>query len=145
MDSNNDAAPQPLSQQTGDDPALKKPSWFKRFARTVMILLTLSLIFIVYWFYFNKYGNGERTGILVKITHKGNFFKTDEGEMWLSCRQMTNPEKFYFSVTNDSIVQVLKNLQDECVQLTYTQYRAALPWRGDNKYIVTGVVPILKN
>lgn len=145
MDSNNDTVPQPLSQQTGEEAASKKPSRFRRFARTVMILLTLSIIFSVYWFYFNKYGNGERTGILVKITHKGNLFKTDEGEMWLSCRQMTNPEKFYFSVTNDSIVQVLKNLQDECVQLSYTQYRAALPWRGDTKYIVTGVVPIRKN
>lgn len=145
MDSNNDTVAQPLSKQTDDSQVQKKPSWFRRFTRTVMILFTLSLIFIVYWFYFNKYGNGERTGILVKITHKGNIFKTDEGEMWLSCRQMTNPEKFYFSVTNDSIVQVLKNLQDECVQLTYTQYRAALPWRGDNKYIVTGVVPIVKD
>lgn len=145
MDSNNDTAPQPLTQQTGGEASPKKPSWFRRFARTVMIVLTLSIIFSVYWFYFNKYGNGERTGILVKITHKGNLFKTDEGEMWLSCRQMTNPEKFYFSVTNDSIVQVLKNLQDECVQLSYTQYRAALPWRGDTKYIVTGVVPIQKN
>jgi len=145
MNSDNPILPQPLSPQESDTTSSKKKSWFRRFARTVMILLTLSLIFSVYWFYFNKYGNGERTGILVKITHKGNLFKTDEGEMWLSCRQMTNPEKFYFSVTNDSIVQVLKNLQDECVQLTYTQYRAALPWRGDNKYIVTGVVPILKN
>ena len=145
MDSNNPILPQPLSSQASDTTSPKKKSWFRRFARTVMILLTLSLIFSVYWFYFNKYGNGERTGILVKITHKGNLFKTDEGEMWLSCRQMTNPEKFYFSVTNDSIVQVLKNLQDECVQLTYTQYRAALPWRGDTKYIVTGVVPIRKN
>ena len=65
--------------------------------------------------------------------------------MWLSCRQMSNPEKFYFSVTNDSVTNVLKNLQDECVQLTYTQYRAVLPWRGDTKYIITGVIPIKKN
>jgi hypothetical protein len=50
-----------------------------------------------------------------------------------------NPEKFYFSVTNDSIANVLKNLQDECVQVTYVQYRAILPWRGDSKYIVKGV------
>ena len=105
----------------------------------------IGLIFSVYWFFFNKYGNGERTGVLIKITHKGNIFKTDEGEMWLSCRQMTNPEKFYFSVISDSIATVLKNLQDECVQLTYTQYRASLPWRGDARYIITEVVPIRKN
>ena len=119
-------------------------SKYKRFARLLLLSVFLILIFCIYWFYFNRYGTGERTGILIKITHKGNIFKTDEGEMWLSCRQVTNPEKFYFSVTNDSVAKVLKDLQDECVQLTYDQYRAKLPWRGDSRYIVTGVIPIKK-
>lgn len=117
----------------------------RKFFRNFFIIVSLIGIFSIYWFFYNSYSNGERTGILIKITHKGNLFKTDEGEMWLSCRQMTNPEKFYFSVTNDSIYVVLKNLQDECVQLTYTQYRASLPWRGDTKYIITGVAPIKRN
>ena len=124
---------------------VKRVSKFKKSVRTFFILLILAGIFSIYWFFFNSYSKGERTGVLIKITHKGNIFKTDEGEMWLSCRQMTNPEKFYFSVVNDSITTILKNLQDECVQLTYTQYRASLPWRGDTKYIVTGVMPIRKN
>jgi hypothetical protein len=115
---------------------------YKRFARMFFLVFFLILAFVIYWFFFNKYGNGERTGILVKVTHKGNIFKTDEGEMWLSCRQMTNPEKFYFSVTSDSIAKVLMNMQDECVQLSYVQYRATLPWRGDSRYIVMGVTPI---
>ncbi len=130
---------QPLEQKP------KKKSGFKRFTRNFLIGFFLVLIFCIYWFFFNSYGKGERTGVLIKITNKGNVFKTNEGEMWLSCRQVTNPEKFYFSVVNDSIAKVLKNLQDECVQLTYTQYRASLPWRGDTKYIITEVVPIRKN
>jgi hypothetical protein len=113
-----------------------------RFFRNTLIIIILLAAFTIYWFFFNKYSDGERKGTLIKITHKGNVFKTDEGEMWLSCRQTMNPEKFYFSVTNDSIAMVLKNLQDECVQVTYVQYRATLPWRGDSKYIVTGVIPI---
>ncbi|MFI5131872.1 MAG: hypothetical protein ACHQFX_17845 [Chitinophagales bacterium] len=113
-----------------------------RILRTTTIIIILVLVFTIYWFFFNRYGEGERKGTLIKITHRGNIFKTDEGEMWLSCRQTMNPEKFYFSVTNDSIAVVLKNLQDECVQVSYVQYRAFLPWRGDNKYIVTGVTPI---
>jgi hypothetical protein len=133
-----------LDEQSLDKPAGKKVSGLKRFARTFMIVTIAILIFCIYWFFFNKYGNGERTGVLVKITHKGNVFKTDEGELWLSCRQVTNPEKFYFSVASDSIAKALMNLQDECVQVTYTQYRAKLPWRGDTKYIVTGVIPIQK-
>ncbi|MBL7744134.1 MAG: hypothetical protein JNN00_11715 [Chitinophagaceae bacterium] len=113
-----------------------------RFFRNIVIIAVLISAFAIYWFFFNKYSDGERKGTLIKITHKGNIFKTDEGEMWLSCRQTMNPEKFYFSVTNDSLANVMKNLQDECVQVTYVQYRATLPWRGDSKYIVTGVIPI---
>jgi len=129
---------QPLEPQTPK----KKGSWFKRFTRNFFIILILVSAFSIYWFCYNSYSKGERTGVLIKITRKGNIFKTDEGEMWLSCRQMTNPEKFLFSVANDSIATLLKNLQDDCVQLTYTQYRASLPWRGDTKYIVTGVIPV---
>ena len=113
-----------------------------RFFRNLLIIAILAGALLIYWFYYNKYADGERKGTLIKITHRGNIFKTDEGEMWLSCRQTVNPEKFYFSVTNDSLASVLKTLQDECVQVTYVQYRGAVPWRGDNKYIVTGVIPI---
>ena len=83
---------------------------------------------------------GKKAGRFFR--NRRNIFKTDEGEMWLSCRQTVNPEKFYFSITNDSLATVLKTLQDECVQVTYVQYRGTLPWRGDNKYIVTGITPI---
>jgi hypothetical protein len=131
---------EPLQQQPE-----KKISGFRKFIRTFLIILLLGAIFSVYWFFFNVYSKGERTGILIKISHKGNVFKTDEGEMWLSCRQMTNPEKFYFSVKSDSIAVLLKNLQDQCVQVSYTQYRASLPWRGDTKYIVTDLLPVGKD
>lgn len=135
------------SPAAASSPAIspRKNSWkdrLKRNFRAFLFFLFLLLAFLVYWFYFNVYSDGERKGTLIKITHKGNVFKTDEGEMWLSCRNTINAEKFFFSVTNDSIALVLKNLQDECVQLTYVQYRAVLPWRGDSKYIVTGVVKI---
>lgn len=132
--------------QSVTTPAMDKGrSKIKRFARGIVIGSLLLIILAFYWLFFNRYGIGERTGILIKITHKGNIFKTDEGEMWLSCRQMTNPEKFYFSVTDDSLASVLKSLQDECLQVTYEQYRGLLPWRGDSKYIVTGVAPIKKD
>jgi hypothetical protein len=134
-----------LSEQSLENkPAKSRPSKLRRFIGRFAVSLVLVLSFSIYWFFFNRYGEGERTGILIKITRKGNVFKTDEGEMWLSCRQVTNPEKFYFSVKSDSLAKVLKELQDECVQLSYDQYRASLPWRGDTKYIITGVTPINK-
>src|SRR4026207_1017571 len=104
---------------------VKPTTWrgrLRRNFRTFLFIVFLVLAFCFYWFFYNSYGKGERTGVLIKISRKGNIFKTNEGEMWLSCRQMTNPEKFYFSVESDSIATVLTNLQDQCVQLTYTQY-----------------------
>jgi hypothetical protein len=133
------------SSQKANSKPKQKISHFRKFTRALIVIVVASLMFCIYWFYFNKYGDGERTGILVKITRKGNLFKTHEGELWLSCRQVTNPEKFYFSVASDSIAIVLKELQDDCVQLTYKQYRGSLPWRGDTKYIVIGVMPIQKD
>jgi len=89
-----------ITYQSAGNAPRKKLTSFQRSWRIIRIILLLILIFCVYWFYFNKYSDGERTGVLVKISRKGNIFKTNEGEMWLSCRQMTNPEKFYFSITS---------------------------------------------
>lgn len=106
-------------------------------SKTILIVLLIAAG-IIYWLYFNVYSYGERKGTLIKVTRKGNVFKTDEGEMWLSCRQTVNPEKFYFSVVDDKLYDSLKDLQDECVTLTYKQFRRTLPWRGDSDYIVVG-------
>ena len=104
----------------------------------IILVVVILVVGLVYWFFFNVYSAGERKGTLIKITKKGNVFKTVEGEMWLSCRQMMNAEKFYFSIEDQKLTDSLESLQDECVQLSYKQYRRTLPWRGDSKYIVVG-------
>lgn len=93
---------------------------------------------LIYWNYYNVYSLGERKGVLIKITRKGNIFKTWEGEMWLSCRQMVNPEKFLFSIEDKKLADSLEHLQDQCIQVDYSQYRKTIPWRGDSPYIITG-------
>jgi hypothetical protein len=110
----------------------------KSFVWKIVIVILLIGAGLVYWYYFNVYSEGERKGTLIKLTKKGNVFKTIEGEMWLSCRQMMNAEKFYFSITDEKLADSLTNLQDECLQIIYQQHRNSLPWRGDSEYIVTG-------
>ena len=61
--------------------------------------------------------------------------------MWLDAGN-SKCRKIFFSVTNDSIAGILRNLQDECLQIEYKEYRATLPWRGESKYIVFGVKKI---
>lgn len=115
-----------------------------RFIWKLLLVLLVLGVGLVYWFFYNVYSDGERKGTLIKITKKGNVFKTVEGEMWLSCRQMMNAEKFYFSIEDKALADSLTNLQDECVQLSYKQFRQTLPWRGDSKYIVTSFQRVLK-
>ena len=110
----------------------------KSFVWKLLLVILLIVAGLVYWFFFNVYSDGERKGTLIKLTKKGNVFKTIEGEMWLSCRQVVNAEEFYFSITDKALTDSLTNLQDECVQVTYIQHRKSLPWRGDSEYIVTG-------
>ena len=121
----------------------KKPkSRLRKYFRTFILFAIAVIAILIYWNYFNIKSNGDRKGVLIKFSHKGNVFKTDEGEMWLGCRQTVNAEKYFFSVTNDSIAGILRNLQDECLQIEYKEYRATLPWRGESKYIVFGVKKI---
>lgn len=124
----------------------KKPkSKLRKYFRTFVLIAAAVIVLLVYWNYFNVKSNGDRKGVLIKFSHKGNIFKTDEGEMWLGCRQTVNAEKYFFSVTNDSIAAILRNLQDECLQIEYKEYRSTLPWRGESKYIVFGVKKIEPN
>jgi hypothetical protein len=123
----------------------KSGSKLRKYFRTIVIFAFAVIAILIYWNYFNVKSNGDRKGVLIKFSHKGNIFKTDEGEMWLGCRQTVNAEKYFFSVTNDSLASILRNLQDECLQIEYKEYRATLPWRGESKYVVFGVKKIEPN
>ena len=109
-----------------------------RFLFKIILVILLIGALLVYWFFFNVYSAGERKGTLVKLTKKGNVFKTYEGEMWLSCRNMLNAEKFYFSVADEALSDSMMKMQDECITVTYKQYRRTISWRGDSKYVVEG-------
>ena len=110
----------------------------KKILRYALILIILVLGVMIYWNYYKSYSDGIRKGTLVKITRKGNFFKTYEGEMYLSCRQVVNVEKFQFSIADKKLADTLSNLQDQCIEVEYSQYNKTLPWRGDSEYLVKG-------
>ena len=122
-----------------------KPRRTGRKILTVFILgvLLIACVF-VWWHYYYTYSDGYRYGLLQKFSHKGNVFKTYEGEMILSSVKGNNDvtiasEKFYFSVTDKSIAQQLDNLQGHTVTLHYRQKKYPAFWRGDSEYIVDSV------
>ncbi|MFZ1305183.1 MAG: hypothetical protein WAR80_05035 [Ferruginibacter sp.] len=124
----------------------KKKSGLRKFLWRFSLVAMLLLAFLVYWFYFNVYSDGERTGLLTKLSRKGNIFKTHEGEVLIgNFQQAPNvmvPEKFYFSVKNEKLADTLMKLQGKVISLKYSQYRKTLPWRGESVYIVTDLARV---
>jgi hypothetical protein len=99
---------------------------------------------IFYWKYYYTYSDGFRSGMLQKLSHKGNLMKTYEGELVLSSVASTNnvalaSEKFFFSVASDSVAKRMMDYEGKRVKLHYEQKKGTLPWRGDSEYIVDGV------
>ena len=108
----------------------------------LVVLLVAGIYF--YWKFFMNYSSGIRYGLLQKFSHKGNLFKTYEGELILSSVTSNSnvalaSEKFYFSVTNEHTADKLMHSQGHMVTLYYKQKNGTLAWRGDTPYIVDSV------
>jgi hypothetical protein len=123
----------------------KKKSGCGKYFAIFSILLLLIGGAIFWWkFYYNYGDDGQRTGLLQKFSHKGDIFKTYEGELVLSSVSSTAnvamaSEKFLFSVEIDSIAKMLQIFDGKRVKVHYLEKKGTLPWRGDSKYIVDKV------
>lgn len=119
-----------------------RKSRFRKFMWRFTGVSVLLIAFLVYWFYYNSKSDGTRTVYLVKISRKGNLFKTFEGEGLISIganpQTSITTEKFIYSVTSRSLYDSLTKYEGQKMTLKYRQYRKTLPWRGDSHYIVIG-------
>jgi hypothetical protein len=119
----------------------------RRIRKAIYLFLTLTVIIggiFIYWKYFYTYSDGYRAGLLQKFSHKGNIFKTYEGEMILSsvssnANVVIASEKFFFSVTNQNLAQILDTIQGRMVIVHYKQKNGVLFWHGDSMYLVDSV------
>ena len=106
------------------------------------ILLVPVLLFAMYtWATLTwSYSHGERAGYVQKFSQKGWVFKTWEGELAMVSMPGTTPEKFYFSVRNDSVAAHINALLGERVALAYDQHSGVpFNWWGETEYFVTDV------
>lgn len=122
----------------------KKRGCGKYFFMALLIFIVIGAG-IFYWKYYYTYSDGYRSGMLQKLSHKGNLMKTYEGELVLSSIASTNnvalaSEKFFFSVASDSVAKKMMNYEGKRVKLHYEQKKGTLPWRGDSEYIVDEVL-----
>ncbi len=114
-----------------------------RILRWLLIVVAVALVvFVLYtWSALHwSYSTGDRAGYVQKFSNKGWIFKTWEGELAMVSMPGTNPEKFYFSVREDSVATMINQLLGRRVALHYEQHVGVpVNWFGETEYYVVSV------
>src|SRR4028119_868733 len=115
----------------------------RRITSLAVFVLLLVVVVYAYWFYFRPYSDGTRVGLLQKISHKGDFFKTYEGELvqegfGTGVNGRTSAQRFLFTAKDDAVASKLDKLQGQYIKVHYTQYRRSLAWRGESYGLADG-------
>ncbi len=87
-----------------------------------------------------SYSDGQRTGYVQKISHKGWLCKTWEGELAMATQPGVPPQLFEFSVRDNAVAEQIIKAGGQRMNLTYEQHRG-LPGNcfGETEYFVTKV------
>jgi hypothetical protein len=69
------------------------------------------------------YSSGERVGYVQKLSKKGWLCKTWEGELTMSPIPGAIPEKFFFTVRDEGVAQLLNQDLGKRMSLSYEQHK----------------------
>ncbi|MGM9736994.1 MAG: hypothetical protein ACI3ZT_01110 [Candidatus Cryptobacteroides sp.] len=121
-----------------------------KIAAIAAAVLAIALIgFISVKFYF-VFGEGVKAGELNQVVYKGYIFKTYEGRLIQSGLRGTGSKGsvtmesyvFEFSVDDKAVADSLMRCSGKNVELHYKEYLGALPWRGQQKYVVDKILSV---
>jgi len=123
----------------------KKKSGFRKFMRWLIVMLLLIGGLVFWWNYFYVFGEGVKSGELNYLVKKGNIFKTYEGKLIQSGLRSkavgsVQSYEFEFSVTDDSIANVLMTNSGNYFDLHYKEYKGTIPWRGYSVFVVDKII-----
>jgi hypothetical protein len=87
-----------------------------------------------------SYSRGERAGFVQKFSKRGVISKTWEGELAMVAMPGSTPEKFYFTVRDDSVAALVNASLGKKVAITYEQH-IGVPTSlfGETEYFVNAV------
>jgi len=128
-----------------EDTRPKKKSRFRKFLFWLLFICLVVLAGLFWWKYYFVFGEGVKSGELNYVVRKGNLFKTYEGKLiQAGFRSKTagsiQSYEFEFSVTDDSIANILMNNSGNHFDLHYKEYKGAIPWRGYSPFIVDKII-----
>lgn len=120
----------------------KKIFWI---AGIVVVLLLAAFVYVKFYFVF---GEGVKAGELNFVVYKGYLFKTYEGKVIQAGFNSKNRTtaiqsyEFEFSITDAALADSLMRCSGKMVELHYKEYLGTLPWRGQQKYVVDGILAV---
>jgi len=111
-----------------------------RFILTTLVIIGLLAVGWVWLTLHWSYAEGERTGYVQKLSKKGWLCKTWEGEIVMVTMPGAIPEKFEFTVRDESVVDKINRQAGKRVVLHYEQHKF-IPTScfGDTEYFVDNV------
>lgn len=112
------------------------------FQRVLWILLLVGILGGGVYYFVRTYtlSDGNRSGVLFKISRKGILFKTYEGQLHLGGSiQMTEQSVWNFSAQDARVYEKLQQVEGKNVTLHYREVVNAFPWQGETNYLVDDV------
>ena len=111
--------------------------------------VTIAAVAFIFFRFFFVFGEGVKAGDLNQVMYKGYIFKTYEGRLIQAglrgVGKGTNTMESYvfeFSVENEAVADSLMRCSGKNVELHYKEYLGALPWRGQQKYVVDKILSV---
>ena len=112
------------------------------FKRLVLPLLVLATLMALYFWAALKwnYSSGERAGWVQKLSNKGWICKTWEGELALVSLPGSTPEKFPFTIWEESVAAEVTKAMGKRVSLHYEE-KVGLPGGcfGETRHYVSAI------
>ena len=135
-------SPEPAAPAAPAAPPPRKRSRIKRF---LLLWLAGVLVALAIWTVAAlnfTYSDGDRGGVLQKLSRKGWLCKTYEGELALYVVPGMAPEIWEFSVRDEAVAKQLSGFVGERIQLHYAEHRG-IPTNcfGETSYFVDRVTP----
>ncbi len=114
------------------------------------LAVALALAAFIYFRFYFVFGEGVKAGELNFVVYKGYLFKTYEGRAIQAgfakgnkgTASVVQSYEFDFSITDEAVADSLMRCSGKTVELHYKEYLGALPWRGQQKYIVDRIIAV---
>ena len=114
------------------------------------LAVALALAAFIYFRFYFVFGDGVKAGELNFVVYKGYLFKTYEGRAIQAgfakgnkgTASVVQSYEFDFSITDEDVADSLMRCSGKTVELHYKEYLGALPWRGQQKYIVDRIIAV---